>query len=186
MADRDTFTLEKHVPGGDADAYLEGHFGWEFKGSDNQLDEALKQLLRYQVYLKTPPLLIVSSFQTIRIRTNFRDMETVVHEIPVAALDQPEHLEKLRWVFHTPDEFRTNRTVAEATKESADLFTTIVEYMEQRNEDPEKVARYLNQIIFCLYAEDADLLPNALFTETLREHSNDPATFDLAIRNLFT
>ena len=35
--DRDTFTLEKHVPGGDADAYLEGHFGWEFKGSDNQL-----------------------------------------------------------------------------------------------------------------------------------------------------
>ena len=184
--DRDTFTLEKHVPGGDADAYLEGHFGWEFKGSDNQLDGALTQLLRYQVYLKTPPLLIVSSFQTIRIRTNFRDMETVVHEIPVAALDQPEHLEKLRWVFHTPDEFRTNRTVAEATKESADLFKTIVEDMEQRNEDPEKVARYLNQIIFCLYAEDADLLPNALFTETLREHSNDPATFDLAIRNLFT
>ena len=184
--DRDTFTLEKHVPGGDADAYLEGHFGWEFKGSDNQLDEALKQLLRYQVYLKTPPLLIVSSFQTIRIRTNFRDMETVVHEIPVAELEQPEHLEKLRWVFHSPDEFRTNRTVAEATKESADLFTAIVENMEQRNEDPERVARYLNQIIFCLYAEDADLLSNALFTETLREHSNDPATFDLAIRNLFT
>ena len=39
--DRDTFTLEKHVPGGDADAYLEEHFGWEFKGSDNQLDGAL-------------------------------------------------------------------------------------------------------------------------------------------------
>ena len=58
--------------------------------------------------------------------------------------------------------------------------------MEQRKEDPERVARYLNQIIFCLYAEDADLLPNALFTEILREHSNDPETFDLAIRNLFT
>ena len=184
--DRDTFTLEKHVPGGDADAYLEEHFGWEFKGSDNQLDGALTQLLRYQVYLKTPPLLIVSSFQTIRIRTNFPGMETIVHEIPVAGLEQPEHLEKLRWVFHSPDEFRTNRTVAEATKESADLFTAIVEDMEQRQEDPERVARYLNQIIFCLYAEDAGLLPNALFTQILREHSDDPATFDLAIRNLFT
>ena len=183
--DRDTFTLEKHVPGGDADAYLEGHFGWEFKGSDNQLDGALTQLLRYQVYLKTPPLLIVSSFQTIRIRTNFPGMETIVHEIPVAELEQPEHLEKLRWVFHSPDEFRTNRTVAEATKESADLFTAIVEDMEQRQEDPERVARYLNQIIFCLYSEDAGLLPNALFTQILREYSNDPATFDLAIRNLF-
>ena len=183
--DRDTFTLEKHVPGGDADAYLERHFGWEFKGSDNQLDEALTQLLRYQVYLKTPPLLVVSSFRTIRIRTNFPGMETVLHEIPVAALDQPEHLEKLRWVFHSPDKFRTNRTVAEATKESADIFTAIVEDMEQLNEDPEKVARYLNQIIFCLYAEDAGLLPNGLLTETLREHRNDPATFDLAIRSLF-
>ena len=183
--DRDTFTLGKHVPGGEADAYLEGHFGWEFKGSDNQLDGALTQLLRYQVYLKTPPLLIVSSFQTIRIRTNFPGMETVVHEIPVAELEQPEHLEKLRWVFHSPDEFRTNRTVDEATKESADLFTSIVEDMERYNEDPERVARYLNQIIFCLYAEDAGLLPNALFTETLRDHRNDPATFDWAIRNLF-
>ena len=146
----------------------------------------MTQLLRYQVYLKTPPLLIVSSFQTIRIRTNFRDMETVLHEIPVTALDQPEHLEKLRWVFHSPDEFRTNRTVVQATKESADLFTAIVEDMEQGNQDPEKVARYLNQIIFCLYAEDAGLLPDGLFTETLREHRNDPGTFDSVIRSLFT
>ena len=109
----------------------------------------------------------------------------MVHEIPVAALDQPEHLEKLSWAFHSPDEFRTNRTVAEATQESADLFTIIVEDMERRNEDPEKVARYLNQIIFSLYAQDAGLLPGGLITETLREHRNDPATFDLAIRNLF-
>ena len=180
------FSLEKRVPGGIADAYLDGRFGWEFKSRDDQLGDALNQLLRYQVHLKTPPLLVVSSFNTILIRTNFPGMETVLHEVSVAALDQPDHLEKLRWAFHSPDEFRTNRTVAEATKESADIFTAIVEDMEQRNEDPEKVARYLNQIIFCLYAEDAGLLPNGLLTETLREHRNDPATFDLAIRNLFT
>ena len=70
-ASPDAFTFEKPVPGGFADAYLENHFGWEFKGSDADLDDALNQLLRYQVHLKTPPLLIVSSFQTIRIRTNF-------------------------------------------------------------------------------------------------------------------
>ena len=185
FGNRDVFTLEKPVPGGIPDAYLEGRFGWEFKGRDGQLDEALNQLLKYQLHLKTPPLLIVSSFQTIRIRTNFRGMETVLHEIPVAELDRPEYLEKLRWVFHSPDKFQTNRTVAEATKESASFFKTIVEDMERRTEDTEKLARYLIQIIFCLYAEDAGLLPNALFTETLREHSKDPATFEKVVRNLF-
>ena len=29
-----TFTFEKWVPGGFADAYLEGRFGWEFKGTE--------------------------------------------------------------------------------------------------------------------------------------------------------
>ena len=47
----------------------------------------LNQLLKYQVYLKTPPLLIVSSFHTIRIQTNFPGMETVRHIIPVPELD---------------------------------------------------------------------------------------------------
>ena len=182
---RDAFTFEKRVPGGFADAYLEDHFGWEFKRSDDQLDDALNQLLRYQIHLKTPKLLIVSSFRTIRIRTNFSGMETVLHEIPVAALDRKENLDKLRHAFHAPDEFRTNRTVEKATEETADLFRGIVADMEQRNEDPEKLARYLNQIVFCLYAEDAGLLPGGLFTEIVHQHNHAPATFDRAVRNLF-
>ena len=51
----EAFTFEKWVPGGFADAYLEERFGWEFKGSDADLDAAMQQLLRYQVHLKTPP-----------------------------------------------------------------------------------------------------------------------------------
>ena len=37
----EAFTFEKWVPAGFADAYLEGHFGWEFKGDDSDLDAAL-------------------------------------------------------------------------------------------------------------------------------------------------
>ena len=60
-ANPDVFTFEKKAGAGKADAYLENHFGWEFKGSDSDLDDALYQLLKYQLHLKTPPLLIVSS-----------------------------------------------------------------------------------------------------------------------------
>ena len=181
----DVFTFEKSVPGGFADAYLEEHFGWEFKGSDAQLPEAINQLLRYQVYLKTPPLLIVSSFDTIHIRTNFPGMETILHVIPVAALDQTDNLAKLRNAFSAPGEFRPNRTVEEVTQETANLFRDIVADMEQHNEDPERLARYLNQIVFCLYAEDAGLLPDGLFSEIVRRQFRSPDLFNQAVDNLF-
>ena len=186
FGDSDAFTFEKWVPGGFADAYYEEHFGWEFKGDDSDLDAALNQLLRYQVHLKTPPLLIVSSFNTIRIQTNFPGMETARHVIPVAALDEKEHLDKLRWAFHAPAEFRPGRTLDAATKETADLFFNIVRDMEQRVDDPEKLARYLNQIVFCLYAEDAGLLPGGLFTRIVRQYNRDAETFDNAVRGLFS
>ena len=155
----DVFTFEKRAGAGKADAYLENRFGWEFKGDDSDLDAALNQLLRYQVHLKTPPFLIVSSFCNIRIQTNFPGMETVRHDIPVAALGQQDNLDKLRWAFHAPAEFRPDRTLDAATKETADLFYAIVQDMEQHTADPEVLARYFNQIMFCLYAEDAGLLP---------------------------
>ena len=179
------FNFEFKADSGRADAFLENHFGWEFKGSDSDLDEALNQLLKYQVHLKTPPLLIVSSFQTIRIQTNFPGMETVRHVIPVAELDQKEHLDKLKWAFHAPAEFRPDRTLEEATKETADVFHAIVQDMEKHNVDPEKLARYLNQIVFCLYSEDAGLLPSGLFSRIVRQYNHDAETFDQAVRNLF-
>ena len=183
--DSQAFTFEKWVPSGVADAYLEGRFGWEFKGGDAQLAGAFNQLLRYQVYLKTPPLLIVSSFDTIRIRTNFPGLETVLHEIPVAELAQGENLQKLRDAFFAPERFRPDRSVEDVTRETADLFGKIVADMEQHNEDPEKLARYLNQIVFCLYAEDAGLLPNGVFTQIVSQHFRNPGTFNLAVTGLF-
>ena len=39
--------------------------------------------------------------------------------------------------------------------------------------------------MFCLYSEDAGLLPEGLFTRIVAQHYRDPATFDRAIRSLF-
>ena len=201
--DRDVFTFEKAVPGGFADAYYEEHFGWEFKGRDAQLDGAFDQLLRYQVHLKTPPLLIVSSFQTIRIQTNFPGMETARYDVGIGEFERPDRLELLRDVFFAPHRFRERlRSVDAVTRETAAVFQSIVVDMERTSGDsvtphstttvtphsdagPERLARYLNQLVFCLYAEDAGLLPEGLFTRIVAQHYRDPATFDRAIRSLF-
>ena len=181
----EVFTFEKWVPGGFADAYLEDRFGWEFKGSDDQLPGAFNQLLRYQVYLKTPPLLVVSSFRRIQIRTNFPGMETVLHEIPVVELAQPEQLARLRNVFFAPGEFRPNRSVEDVTRETAELFRDIVADMEQHIDDAERLARYLNRIVFCLYAEDAGLLPDDVLADILNANRQRPDLSNRAIANLF-
>ena len=189
-ANSNAFTFEKPVPGGFADAYLENHFGWEFKTRDADLDDALNQLLRYQVHLKTPPLLIVSSFRTIRIRTNFPGMETVLHQIPIARLDEPAHLELLQNAFFNPNALRPDRSVAQVTEETAALFHDIVTDMEQTAgeqtaADRERLARHLNRIVFCLYAQDAGLLPAGLFSDLLRQNIRRPELANRAIANLF-
>lgn len=179
------FTFEKPVPGGFADAYKEGHFAWEFKGLDHQLEEGMRQAIRYAAELKNPPLLIVSSFKTIRLRTNFRGKERVIHEIPIDRLLQPPYLEKLRWVFFDPDRLEPENTPEQVTQETANLFWCIVKDMEQYSPDPEKLARYLNQLVFCLYAEDAGLLPKELFTQTVINQYRRPDRFNLAVADLF-
>ena len=189
--DPEAFTFEKAVPGGFADAYFEEHFGWEFKGRDAQLDGAFDQLLRYQVHLKTPPLLIVSSFETMRMQTNFPGMETARYDIGVGELEEPERLALVRDAFFAPGRFRDRlRSVDAVTRETAALFQSIVVDMEARADwsgerDPERLARYLNQLVFCLYSEDAGLLPDGLFTRIVGQHYRNPETFDRAIRSLF-
>ena len=179
------FTFEKPVPGGFADAYKEGHFAWEFKGLDHQLDEGMRQAIRYAADLKNPPLLIVSSFKTIRIRTNFRGKERVIYEIPINLLYQVPYLEKLRWAFFDPDRLEPENTVEQVTQETASLFYEVVAIMEEMDEDPERLARYLNQLIFCLYAEDAGLLPAGLFSYVLRQQKTRADRFNRAISYLF-
>ena len=184
--DPNIFTFEMPVSGGRrADAFFAGHFVWEFKSVDRQLDEGMRQAIGYSADLRNPPLLIVTSFNTIRIRTNFRDKELVVYEFPIRELGEQENLDLLKLVFFDPDKLEPQRTVYEVTSDTSRLFQKIVADMEQRNVDPEKLARYLNQIMFCLYAEDTGLLRDELFTQAvLRLHGN-PSAFDGAVRELF-
>ena len=186
FGDREVFTFEKQVPGGGkADAYFDGHFVWEFKSSDNQLDQAITQAVGYARHLKNPPLIVVSSFETIRIETNFQGMELVRHDIMLSDLVQADKIELLRKVFHNPDTLRPDRSVADVTKETAELFSRIVADMEGHVEDQEALARHLNRIIFCLYAEDSGLLPEGLFTSILYQNRERPDQSNRSIADLF-
>ena len=184
------YAFEHRIETGKADAYYENRFGWEFKAHDGQLDEAMRQVLGYSMYLKTPPLLVVSAFNVIRIRTNFPGMESVQREIRIADLAQPETLDIIRRVFTDPEWFNTGKSRDDVTKETAALFQAVSNDMAGSGygADPSKIrelAQYLNQIIFCLYAEDAGLLPDGAFTGLVVNQRREPERFKRGAQMLF-
>ena len=185
-----TYAFEQRVETGKADAYYENHFGWEFKTHEGQLDEAMRQVLGYSMYLKTPPLLVVSAFNVIRIRTNFPGMESVQREIRIADLTEPETLAVVKRIFTEPDWFNTGKSRDDVTKETAALFQAVSNDMADSGygADPSRIrelAQYLNQIIFCLYAEDSGLLPDGAFTGLVVNQRREPDRFRQGAQTLF-
>ena len=183
-----TYAFEHRVETGKADAYYENHFGWEFKTAESQLDDAMRQVLGYSMYLKTPPLLVVSAFNVIRIRTNFPGMESVQREIRIAVLAEPqsESLNILKRVFTDPESFNTGKSRDDVTKETATLFQAVSNDMAGSGYGHRELAQYLNQVIFCLYAEDAGLLPDGAFTGLVVNQRRNPDMFRRGAANLFS
>jgi len=186
----ESFTFERGATkhsGGDgwADVWKKGFFGWEYKGKHKDLEAAYKQLLTYRESLENPPLLVVSDMDRIIIRTNFTGTPTQKFEIDLANLDQPEHLNTLRAVFHDPAALRPDATIERITAEAARQIGEIAQAMRGRGLDAHRVAHFLDRIIFCLFAEDIELLPKTIFTKLLEKTRNEPKRFAQYLSDLF-
>ncbi len=186
----ETFTFEKgaEMSGGGqgwADVWKKGFFGWEYKGKHANLDHAYRQLLKYRESLENPPLLIVCDIDNIVIRTNFTNTPTEKHEIALDAVGRPRSLEILRWVFTKPEMLKPSMTIPEITDEAARRVAELAIRLRDRGLDPFQVARFLDRVVFCLFAEDMGLLPEALFTELLFKAKLNPDIFVKLTSRLF-
>ncbi|GAB4254079.1 MULTISPECIES: class I SAM-dependent DNA methyltransferase [Deferrisoma] len=191
-ADKDGswFTFERGAAkagGGDgwADVWKKGFFGWEYKGRHKSLDKAYAQLLQYREALENPPLLVVSDTDRIVVRTNFTATPTQIYEIALENLGEPRNLEILRAVFHNPEALRPGATSAVITEEAARRIAEIAQALRGRGVDPHRAARFLDRVVFCLFAEDIGLLPEGLFTRLLDRTRTDPARFQKLASDLF-
>ncbi len=184
------FTFERGAAktgGGDgwADVWKKGFFGWEYKGRHRNLDKAYEQLLQYREALENPPLLVVSDTDRIVVRTNFTSTPTQTYEIRLEDLTDPRSLEILRAVFHHPEALRPGATSAVITEEAARRIADIAQALRARGVEPHRAARFLDRVVFCLFAEDIGLLPEDLFTRLLDRTRTDPARFRKLATDLF-
>ena len=164
----ESYTFEKHVdlPGGgsgDADVWKRGHFGWEYKSGGKSLSDAYEQLLGYREGLENPPLLVVCDMNRFEIHTNFTNTEPRVIEFTLKHLEEnPTHyIRLLREVFLDPEALHPNRDPRYITETAAAKFGEVAEALRERDgHDPALVARFLNRIIFCFFAESVGLYRN--------------------------
>ncbi len=176
----------KHGGGdGFADVWKRGFFGWEYKGKHKDLNAAYDQLLRYRDALENPPLLVLCDLDRIVVRTNFTGTISAVYDIPLEALVEPRNIEIVRAVFHDPETLRPGRTSAAVTQEAAARIGEIAASMRERALDPTAVAHFLDRVVFCLFAEDARLLPDMVFSRIAEKSGGDPARFGKTLGALF-
>ncbi len=184
------FTFEKGASktnGGEgwADVWRRGCFAWEYKGRHANLDKANSQLLQYAVALENPPLLIVSDMARIIIRTNWTNSVQQKHEFVLDDLVDGAVRSRLKSAFVDPDAFKPQKSRQELTEETAGEFVELALRLRERGHDAHDVAHFVNQLVFCMFAEDVGLLPDNLFTKMLEVSRQAPAEFTANAQTLF-
>lgn len=184
------FTFEKganKTSGGNgwADVWRRECFGWEYKGRHANLDKAYAQLLQYSVALENPPLLIVSDMDRIVIRTNWTNSVQETHEFALDDLTDGAVRDRLKAAFIDPEQFKPQKSRQELTEDTAREFAGIAQRLRNRGHDAQQVAHFVNQLVFCMFAEDVALLPDHLFTKMLEVSRSDPAKFAANASMLF-
>ena len=177
----------KKDTGGDgwADVWKKHCFAWEYKGKHKDLDKAFSQLRQYSLALDNPPLLIVSDMETFRITTNWTNSVSVTETIVLDDLADATIRQRLKWAMSEPERLRPGQSRQDLTESVAQTFASLAQALRDRGEDSHDVAKFLNRLVFCMFAEDVDLLPRNLFTRMLDAARQAPSEFVPMARELF-
>lgn len=173
--------------GGDgwADVWRRNCFGWEYKGKGKDLQAAFRQLQLYTPALEYPPLLIVCDLDRIVIHTAFTGTVPDVHILTLEDLRDAGKRRLLKWAFTEPERLRPGQTTAALTEAAAGTFGALAQTLRARGHGPFAVGHFCIRLLFCLFAEDIDLLPRQMFTRLLDAGLQQPTSLNGMLQDLF-
>lgn len=186
----ETYAFEKGASkttgaSGWADVWKQGYFGWEYKGKGKDLDAAFAQLQQYSGALGNPPLLVVSDMVRFRITTAWTNIVSKTYELTLDDLLDTEKRQILKWVLSDPEKLKPGLTRQALTEEAAEKFANLALRLRGRGFEPQRVAHFVNRLVFCMFAEDAELLPNKMFQRMVEASVGEPDKFEPMARQLF-
>ena len=104
---------------------------------------------------------------------------------PVEDLSDHSKRDLLRAAFTDPERLRPLKTVDALTLEAANRFAAPAIRLRERGHDPERVAHFVNRLVFCMFAEDIDLLPRKIFNQILEKSTRRPELAQSMLGQLF-
>jgi hypothetical protein len=131
---------------------------------------------------------VVSDLERIEVHTNFTGLSPVTKVVTLDDLalpDPSEALAILRAVFTAPEELRPTYEPAQITEAAARHFAELAQALRSRGHDPQVVAHFLDRILFCLFAEDAGILPKGVISRIAESTRRNPPLFAASLRQLF-
>lgn len=168
-----------------ADVWKRDHFGWEYKGKRKDLKAAFAQLQQYALALENPPLLVVCDMDRFEIHTNWTNSVSAIHEFSLDDLRDANIRQKLKWAFSDPERLKPGKTRQALTEEAAAEFAKLAHRLRERGHAAETVAHFINRLVFCMFAEDVDLLPNKMFKRMLEHAATRADEFQSLASDLF-
>ena len=114
---------------------------------------------------------------SLRIHTNWTNTVQEVHDFVLEDLVDGDKREKLKRAFIAPEHFKPTKTRQALTEETAREFAGLAQRLRDRGHEAQQVAHFVNQLVFCMFAEDVGLLPDNLFTKMLDLCRSDSASF---------
>ncbi len=168
-----------------ADVWKRAHFGWEYKGKHDNLIKAFGQLQQYAIALENPPLLVVCDMDRFEIHTNWTNTVAEVHAFSLDDLLDARNREKLKWVMSAPERLKPRLTRDALTEDMASRFADLAKSLGAKGLNPQKVAHFVNRLVFAMFAEDVELLPNEMFKRMLEHCLFNPTDFQSLASDLF-
>ena len=159
----------------------------------NAMQEAFGQALQYARTLdEPPPILIVCDigycfdlYATFDGSLDYRPFPDP-RRSRLSLVDLATHLDTFRAIFEAPKELDPSKHAAKVTREIAGHLAELARGLEAEGHDPEKIARFLMRCLFTMFAEDAGLLPERVFTNELEKiWIKDPSRFVTGCESLW-
>jgi type II restriction/modification system DNA methylase subunit YeeA len=168
-----------------ADVWKRRHFGWEYKGKRKDLRAAFAQLQQYALALENPPLLVVCDMDRIEIHTNWTNSVSRSYQLALEDLLDADKRAILKAAMEEPERLKPDVSRSALTERAAGEFAKLAQRLRARGHEAHAVARFINRLVFCMFAEDVELLPNRMFSRMLEQALVSPDDFVELAGDLF-
>jgi len=93
--------------------------------------------------------------------------------------------ERLRLIWTNPGALDPAKQSADVTREVSGHLAELAKSLEEAGHAPEIVAQFLTRCLFCMFAEDVELLPKESFTQLLESLPANGEGFQEMVQQLF-